>query len=114
MAKKVEVNGSTVRVERVLPDGHEVVETDLPAVVTVSNELGTPRYPNMRGIMAARKVQPTLWCAADLGIGSVTPAFEMVELAKPQSGVATEIITGEDDADAGRKLALRLRQERII
>ena len=39
VAKKVDVNGDIVRVERVLPDGHEVVEADLPAVVTVSNEL---------------------------------------------------------------------------
>lgn len=114
VAKKVDVNGDTVRVERVLPDGHEVVETSLPAVVTVSNELGTPRYPNMRGIMAARRVQPTVWTAADVGIDSVAPAFELVSLAKPQTDVQTEIITGEDDADAGRKLALRLREERLV
>ena len=64
VAKKVDVNDDVVRVERVLPDGHEVIEADLPAVVTVSNELGTPRYPNMRGIMAARRVQPSVWTAA--------------------------------------------------
>lgn len=114
VGKKVDVNGNTVRVERVLPDGHEVIETDLPAVVTVSNELGTARYPNMRGIMAARRVQPTVWTAANLGIDGVTPAFELVSLEKPTTDVNTELITGEDDADAGRKLALRLREERII
>jgi electron transfer flavoprotein beta subunit len=116
VAKKVDVNGTTLRVERVLPDGHEVVEADLPAVVTVSNELGTPRYPNMRGIMAARRVQPTVWTAADVGlnIGALSPAFELVSLDKPQSAVETEMITGDDDEDAGRKLALRLRDERII
>jgi electron transfer flavoprotein beta subunit len=116
VAKKVDINGTTLRVERVLPDGHEVVEADLPAVVTVSNELGTPRYPNMRGIMAARRVQPTVWSAADLDltIRSLSPAFELVRLSKPQSGVETEMITGDDDEDAGRKLAQRLREERII
>jgi electron transfer flavoprotein beta subunit len=116
VAKKVDVKDSTLRVERVLPDGHEVVEADLPAVVTVSNELGTPRYPNMRGIMAARRVQPTVWSAADVGldIGSIRPAFELVSLSKPQSAIATEMITGDDDEDAGRKLAQRLRDERII
>jgi electron transfer flavoprotein beta subunit len=116
VAKKVDINGTTLRVERVLPDCHEVVEADLPAVVTVSNELGTPRYPNMRGIMAARRVQPTVWSAADLDltIRSLSPAFELVRLSKPQSGVETEMITGDDDEDAGRKLAQRLREERII
>lgn len=116
IAKKVDVEGRTVKVERALPDGHELVETDLPAVVTVSNELGTPRYPNMRGIMAARKVQPTEWTAADLDIdpSRVPPAFELVSLAKPERTVETEMITGDDDADAGRKLALRLREARLV
>lgn len=116
VAKKVEVNGATLRAERVLPEGHEVVEADLPAVVSVSNELGTPRYPNMRGIMAARRVQPTIWTASDLGLdaASLAPAFELVELAKPQSNVETEMIVGEDDEDAGRKLALRLREARVL
>ncbi len=116
IGRKVEVDGRTARVERVLPDGHEVVEAELPAVVTVSNELGTARYPNMRGIMAARRVQPTVWSAADLGIDSASfaPAFELVSLAKPERAVQTELVAGDDDEDAGRKLALRLREERVI
>ena len=99
-----------------LPNGHEVVETDLPAVVTVSNELGTARYPNMRGIMAARRVQPQVWSAGDLGLdpATVAPAFELVTLAKPERSVDTEMIAGDDDEDAGRKLALRLREARIL
>ena len=116
IAKKVEVQDRTLRVERVLPDGHEVAVTDLPAVVTVSNELGAARYPNMRGIMAARRVQPTIWTASDLGIepASTARALELVNLAKPERKVQTEVITGEDDQDAGRKLALRLREARVI
>ena len=115
IGRSVEVADGRVRVERVLPDGHETVEAALPAVVTVSNELGTPRYPNMRGIMAARRVQPTVWSAADLGLdGAVAPAFELVALRKPERSVQTEMITGDDDADAGRRLALRLREERVL
>jgi electron transfer flavoprotein beta subunit len=116
VAKKVEIDGRTLRVERVLPNGHEVVETDLPAVVTVSNELGSARYPNMRGIMAARRVQPQVWSAADLGLdpAAVAPAFDLVTLAKPERSVDTEMIAGDDDEDSGRKLALRLREARIL
>ena len=116
IGKSVEVDGRTVRVQRVLPDGYELVEAELPAVVTVSNGLGTPRYPTMRGIMAARRIQPTVWSAADLGIdpNQIAPAFEMVSLIKPEHRVETEMITGEDDADAGRRLALRLREERLV
>lgn len=116
IAKGVSVAGETLRVERVLPEGHEVVEATLPAVVTVSSELGQARYPNMRGIMAARRVQPETWSAADLGLdaGALAPRLELVSLTKPDRTVETEMITGEDEADAGRKLALRLREARLL
>ena len=114
VCRKVEVEGRSVRVERVLPDGYEVVEAPLPAVVTVSNELGNPRYPNMRGIMAAKRIEPTLWTLADLGVSPRAPAFELVALAKPAPRGATEFISGEDDEDAGRKLALALREAKIL
>ena len=116
VGKSVIVEGRTVRVQRVLPDGHELVELDLPAVITISNELGAARYPNMRGIMSARRVQPTVWSAADLGINvaDVQPAFDLVGLVKPTKSMDTEFIVGDDDADAGRKLALRLREARIV
>ena len=114
IGRKVEVVNGAVRVERVLPDGHEVVEAPLPAVVTVSNELGQARYPNMRGIMAARRVQPTIWSAADLGLDPPAPALELVSLAKPERSVETEMIAADSEEEAGRKLALRLREERIL
>src|SRR6185503_19325459 len=47
-ARKVETGGATARVERVLADGFETMEAELPAVVTVSNELGTARTPSLR------------------------------------------------------------------
>jgi electron transfer flavoprotein beta subunit len=116
IAKGVSVDGQNLRVERVLPEGHEVVEAALPAVVTVSSELGQARYPNMRGIMAARRVQPETWSAADLGLdgAALAPRLELVSLIKPDRSVQTEMITGEDEADAGRKLALRLREARLL
>ena len=116
IARKIDLTGRLVRVERVLPDGYEVLEADLPTVVTVSNELGTARYPNMRGIMNARRIQPTIWSAGDLDVDpiSVEPAFELISLAKPDRIVETELITGEDDEDAGRKLALALREARVV
>ena len=116
IVQKVEVDGTTMRAEQVLPDGHEVVEAKLPAVVSVSNELGAARYPNMRGIMAARRVQPEIWTAADIGIdpAQLTPAFELVSLTKPESTVETEMIAGADDEEAGRNLALKLREARLV
>ena len=68
IGKKVDVGDGKVIVERIVPEGYEVVEASLPALVTVSNELGQPRYPTLRGIMAATRKKPTIWSAEDLGI----------------------------------------------
>lgn len=114
LARRVDVDGAVVRVERVLPDGYEVVEAPLPALVTVSNELGNPRYPNMRGIMNAKRIESTLWSLADLGVEVRPGALELVSLTLPERRRETEMVTGEDDADAGRRLAMRLREERIL
>jgi electron transfer flavoprotein beta subunit len=46
--------GGSIRVRRATPTGHEVLEASLPAVVTCTQVLGDPRYPSLKGIMAAR------------------------------------------------------------
>jgi electron transfer flavoprotein beta subunit len=67
-AKSVTVAGGNVTVQRVLPDAVETIEAPLPAVVTVSNELGEPRYPKLQQIMAAGKKPVANFSAADLGL----------------------------------------------
>jgi electron transfer flavoprotein beta subunit len=116
MAQKIEVADGGVVVQRALPDGYEVIEAPLPAVVTVSNELGEPRYPNLRGIMTASRKTPTIWTASDLGLSpnDMILKIKLTELFIPVSEKNVEIIEGEDDADAGRKLALRLREAKLI
>jgi electron transfer flavoprotein beta subunit len=116
LARKVEVADGKVIVERALPDGYEVVEASLPALVTVSNELGEPRYPTLRGIMGAARIAPTVWSTADLGLDAaqLAPKILLTDLFIPVAGGECEIIEGEDEGDAGRKLALRLREENLI
>ncbi len=116
VAQKVEINGGVVVAERVLSGGYEVVEADMPALVTVSNELGEPRYPTLRGIMTAGRKQPTVWSADDLGIdrARLERRIRIMDLFLPVRDRQCEVIQGEDDADSGRLLALRLREEKLI
>ena len=116
LAQRVEVVDEGVVVQRVLQDGYQVLEAGLPALVTVSNELGEPRYPTLRGIMAAGRKAPTVWTASDLGIDSsgLSPKVRVADLFVPASDRACEIIQGEDEADSGRLLALRLHEVGLI
>ncbi len=114
LGRKVEVGDGKVSVQRVLTDGYEVMEAPLPAVVTVSNELGEPRYPTLRGIMAATRKMPTTWTAADLGVAPPAPQLELSDLFTPERDRRCEFVEGGDEAAVGRNLALKLREAKLI
>ena len=118
-ARDVKMENGTVRVERVVPDGYEVVEASPPVVVTVSNELGEPRYPTLKGIMAAGRKQPTVWSAQDLGldsskIGAAGAKVKLLKLDQPEKVSQCEFIEGDSGAEIGANLALKLREAKVI
>ena len=116
LAQKVDVDQDRVVVEQLMPDGYDVVEATLPALVTVSNELGAPRYPNMRNLMAAKRKRPVVWTRADLGLDAdvLSARVEIVELLLPQRAQACEFIAAEDGVAAGQKLAAALHEAGLI
>jgi electron transfer flavoprotein beta subunit len=114
IAKDVQMDGGKVTVERVLLDGFETVEAPTPAVVTVSNEFGEPRYPQLKQIMAAAKKQVNVWTCADLGISPPQNRVTLEALFVPETKVETEVIDGETAAEKAQKLAQRLREAKLI
>lgn len=119
VAKKIEVKDGTATVERVVADGFEVLETSLPALITVTNELGEARFATLKGIMGAAKKQPIVWKSADIGadaskIGAAGRHTKLLKLFQPVKEGKCEVIGGENVADAAVKLALRLREAKVI
>ncbi len=115
-AKSVTVAGASVTVERVLPDSYETVESSLPAVVTVSNELGEPRYPKLQQIMAAAKKQVNIWGAGDVGVdaGALAPRLTLEKLFVPLVDTKVEIMEGDTPEDQAMALARRLQEAKLI
>jgi electron transfer flavoprotein beta subunit len=119
VAKKIDIIDSKARIEKVVTDGHEVIEVSLPVLVTVSNELGEPRYPTIRGIMAAKKIEPIIWKPADLEvdpsqIGAAGRRSKMLKLFQPVHEGECEIVEGESPEEAAVNLALKLREAKIL
>jgi electron transfer flavoprotein beta subunit len=111
----VRLNGDEIEIDRIVEDGIDTVAAKIPCVATISNEIGQPRYATMRGIMAARRVNPTIWSKNDLdGDQTAEPLTTVVDLFAPEKASNVEIIKADTPADAGRLLAQRLRQERLI
>jgi len=119
VAKKVEIADSKAKVERVVADGFETVEVMLPALITVSNELGEPRYATLKGIMAAAKKQPVVWKPADISVnaaqtGGAGRKQRLVKLFQPVREGKCEIMKGETPAEAATNLAMKLREVKVI
>ena len=116
LVQKLAIDGDSLALQRVIPDGYQVVSAPIPSVLTITNELGEPRYPNLRGIMGASRKKPEIFSLADLGLSAadLAPKLELKRLYIPESNKQVELIEGEDEADSGRKLALRLREEKLI
>ena len=118
-ARKIEPVDNRLRVERVILDGYEIVETDMPAVVTISSEIGQPRLPSGWGIISAAKKQVPNWTAEDTGadaslLGPSAARTELLKLSIPSREGECEIIEGETGAEAAAKLAIRLREVKIL
>ena len=67
-----DTNARTVRVRRIAADGYDVLEAPMPALISGTQALGEPRYPSLKGIMAARSKEITTIGLSDLGIDPAT------------------------------------------
>lgn len=67
--KKVrEVDATKMVVERMMEDGADVVSVTLPCVISVVKEINIPRLPSLKGKMRAKKIEISVWKAADLDV----------------------------------------------
>lgn len=118
-ARGIEVSEGRAKIQRIVDDGYEVIDTPLPAVVSVSNEMNTPRYPTLKGIMTAARKQIPVWSAADLGldassVGAAGVRSKLLKLFVPVREGKCEIMEGENVEEMSQNLAKALRAAKII
>ena len=116
----VSVVDGKVQAERVLGDSFETVEVPTPCVVSVSNELGEPRYPKLPQIMQAARKQVTVWTAADLG-PQPGPGRQGRRAPQARSALhpagrepAASSSKGDSPAEMAVNLAQALREAKLI
>jgi electron transfer flavoprotein beta subunit len=107
-----------VRVRRLSAKGYDVLEAPMPAVLSCTQALGTPRYPSLKGIMAARSREIVTLSLADLGADHVVPAdgswaTRVVTADKPPARAAGRVVTGPA-IDAAREIADVLAARRLL
>lgn len=117
VSKIVDINFTdcTLKVERLLEQGKQIVESRLPAVISVVKEINEPRYPSFMGIRKASKAEIPVWSAADLGMGDAKPRVTWPEVYAPpaREGEVT-IIDGASTEEKARKLVDKLIEDKVI
>ncbi len=91
----------------------------MPAVITVSNEIGEARYPTLKGMRASKKIEPIVWKPEDIDvdparIGGPGRRSKLLKLFQPVREGECEIIEGESEEEAGINLALRLKEVKAL
>ncbi len=117
--RKIEkVENSTLVAERMMDEGYDVVETSLPALITVVKEINQPRLPSLKGKMKAKGLKVALWTAADIGAdqnlcglrGSPT---KVVRIFPPAPRGQREILSGSMEEQVTTVLK-KLKEQALI
>lgn len=117
-AAKIEPSATQVVVHRLSAVGYDRIEAALPALVVATQALGEPRYPSLKGIMAARTKEILTWSLADLELGGVAVGGSVATTAvissrAPAARAATRIVRGPA-AEAAAEVVGFLAERRLI
>lgn len=115
LSGQIKVDGGSVQVERVIEEGRQSVKANLPAVLSVVQSIGEPRYPSFMGIRKASKATIPVWSLGDLGISAPAPVVTRTELINPPvEETVVEMIAGESPAEIAEILADKILAEKVL
>jgi electron transfer flavoprotein beta subunit len=105
-------------VERMMDDGYDVVESSLPALITVVKEINQPRLPSLKGKMKAKNLKVTTLTAKDIGadenlLGLKGSPTKVVRIFPPAPRGQREILSGTLDEQVA-VVAKKLKEQALI
>ncbi len=100
VSKIEEVSKDRIRCYRILEDGYEVVEMQLPGLITVVKEINEPRLPSIFGLRKAMQAEIPIWTVKDINIdenlcGIAGSPTYVVDTFTPNHDIDNEILNGE-------------------
>lgn len=116
-AKEITVEDRTITVKRQSETGYDLVESTLPALIAVSSGINEPRYPQLKGIMAAKKKDIKVYTAKDLGlsadeVGEKGAREKVLTVGRPAKRQAGKVVN--DEGEGGKQIADFLAEIKVI
>jgi electron transfer flavoprotein beta subunit len=118
VSKIEEVASGAMKVQRLVDEGHEIIEIALPCVITVTKEINVPRLPSIRGVFKAKSAKIPVWTAADIqadkeSTGRAGSATVVVKTFIPERVRTGQVLPGtvEEQVDA---LIAKLKDTKVV
>src|SRR5688500_3348993 len=116
-AKEILIDDDRIAIKRQSESGYDLVESSLPALVAVSSGINEPRYPQLKGIMAAKKKEIKIYTAADLGlppdqVGEKGAREKVLTIGRPPKRQAGKVVT--DEGEGGKQIADFLAEIKVV
>ncbi len=117
--RKIEkVETSKMAVERLMDEGYDVVETSLPAFITVVKEINQPRLPSLKGKMKAKGLKVTAWTSKDIGAdddrcGLKGSPTKVVRIFPPAPRGQREMLSGTIEQQV-EQVTKKLKEQSLI
>lgn len=111
----IDPDSHLVRIERAFEEGRQVLESHLPAVMSVVKDIGKPRYPSFINIRKAQTSPIQTWSITDLGLPIPEPSVHCIEeVEPPRHQVPTEMLTGDSPQEIAEILVEKMLAEKIL
>ncbi|MDR1397519.1 MAG: electron transfer flavoprotein subunit beta/FixA family protein [Desulfarculales bacterium] len=115
----IEADGNTVRLKREHEEGYEIIETTLPAVLSVVKSINEPRLATIKGTIKASSAEIPVLTASDLGVdkdktGLSGSPTQVKNIFTPEQRTQGEMIAGADAAECVEILMQRLIGSKLL
>ena len=115
LAAVITYESGTVKVERAIEEGRQIVSAQIPVAISLVKDFGEPRYPSFMGIRKAARAEVPLWSLADLGMAAPTSVIAWPEIMNPPSReIVCEIISGSNPEEIAASLVDKILAEKVL
>jgi electron transfer flavoprotein beta subunit len=117
-ARKIEIGGAGLEVERETDSGYQIVRAPLPALLTTALTFGEPRYASLKGIMGAKKKTIATTVVADLAldvpVGTKGSKTELLSFSPPSPRGQGRTVEAPDGGSGAQAIFDFLSQKKLV
>lgn len=108
------VGDGRIRTRSLVESGYRIMETSLPALMTVTREINSPRFTSLLGVIEAESKPLITWSATDLGISPEEVGFQgsptqTGDIFLPEMKRKAEMLKGEPE-EVIKEVVRKIRQ----